>query len=376
MKVVFVSNFMNHHQLPVALEMQKKFDYNFIATEPIAQEQSKMGYEDMNKKFDFIIRSYESEQAAKLAQQKIDSADVVVFGSCPFKMVEKRIKENKLTFRYSERIFKQKTLIRKFHPIMWKKYFGKCTKFRNKNYYLLCASAYAAKDYAWFGAFKEKAFKWGYFPEVENVDTTELFNLKKQNKKLKIVWCNRFVKYKHPEMAVEAAKFLKNQNFNFEIEMIGTGPLKEKIEKLIDKSNLKSEIKIIGSIPSSEVKNHLKVADICLLTADKGEGWGAVVNESLNYCCAVLCNKMTGSVPYLVEDGKNGFVYKTKKQFFAKLKTLAENSEMRYNFGKAGFETMKQTWNAKTAVQNFEKLLKGLKKGQLNVVEFGPCSKA
>ena len=45
MKVVFISNFINHHQLPFSKEMIKLIGdgYRFIATEPIAQERLDLG---------------------------------------------------------------------------------------------------------------------------------------------------------------------------------------------------------------------------------------------------------------------------------------------------------------------------------------------
>ena len=71
-----------------------------------------------------------------------------------------RIEDNKLTYRYSERLFKNHKLLRMFYPKYVKKIKSECTKYKDKNYYLLCASAYAERDYNWFGAFKNKCFKY------------------------------------------------------------------------------------------------------------------------------------------------------------------------------------------------------------------------
>ena len=63
MKVVFISNFINHHQLPFSKEMIKLIGdgYRFIATEPIAQERLDLGYEDMNRKYSFVVCTYDGE---------------------------------------------------------------------------------------------------------------------------------------------------------------------------------------------------------------------------------------------------------------------------------------------------------------------------
>lgn len=374
-KVVFASNFMNHHQLPVALEMNKIYDYTFIATEPIAQEQVKMKYEDMNKKYDFIVCSYENEENYQKALEIINNADVVIFGSCPFEMVESRIKDNKLTFRYSERIFKEKTLIRKFHPKMWKKYYSNCAKYKDKNYHLLCASAYAAKDYAWFGAFKNKTYKWGYFPPIEELDVDEVFKERENNSKLKLAWCNRLIRYKHPELAIYAAKYLKEKGIDCEVNMMGVGYLKEKLEAMVKKYNLEEQVNILGSMPTTEVRKILKQSDIALLTADKGEGWGAVVNEAMNSCCAVLCNKFTGSVPFLVEDGESGMMYKNNKEFFEKLEILAKDKELREKLGRNAYINLSENWSPDKAVENFDIMINSIQNNKEIEIQSGPCSR-
>ena len=84
MKVTFVANFMNHHQLPFGNEMQKLTDdeFTFVAFEPLPLEQNRLGYEDMNA-LPFIIRTYEGESEYKRALEKILNDDMVIFGSCP-----------------------------------------------------------------------------------------------------------------------------------------------------------------------------------------------------------------------------------------------------------------------------------------------------
>lgn len=376
MNVVFVSNFMNHHQLPVALEMSELYNYKFIATQPIANEQLNMGYEDMNKKYDFILRSYDGSSAIEDIKQVILDADVVIFGSCDFTLVEERIKQNKLTFRYSERLFKNWTPIRKALSFIIPKYFKQCTKYRNKDYYLLCASAYAAKDYQWYGAFKNKAFKWGYFTENKIIDADEIITDKENNSKLNLLWCNRLVKYKHPEMAIFAAKYLRDNNIDFVLNIVGTGPLKSKIEGMVKRYNLEGKVNVIGSVPSSKIRDIMLKTNVSLLTADKGEGWGAVVNESMNACCAVLCNKNIGSVPFLVQDGESGLIYKTKKEFLTKLKEICLNKQLRLKISKNAYLSTVYKWSASNAVKNFDILIKCLKSNQKIEIKEGPCSKA
>ena len=108
MKITFFSNFFNHHQQEISEEFIKQgVEYVFVATEPIPEERTKLGYEDMNKKYPFILTTYDSEENYQKALKLAVESDVVIFGSAPEIFIKERIKHNKTTFRYSERIFKK-----------------------------------------------------------------------------------------------------------------------------------------------------------------------------------------------------------------------------------------------------------------------------
>ena len=50
-----------------------------------------------------------------------------------------------------------------------------------KNVYLLCSSAYAASDYNHLFCYKNRCFKWGYFPQTPKYDEKKrLFYQKKE----------------------------------------------------------------------------------------------------------------------------------------------------------------------------------------------------
>lgn len=85
MKITFFSNFLNHHQLPFCLEMNKKanVEFRFVATEAIPEERLKLGYENMNSSYDFVIRAYESEEEYQRALALAYESDVVIIGSAP-----------------------------------------------------------------------------------------------------------------------------------------------------------------------------------------------------------------------------------------------------------------------------------------------------
>lgn len=374
MKVTFYSNFFNHHQEPMALEfINQGCDYTFVATEEIPEERIKLGYEDMNKKYDFILRTYESEENRKKAMDLAKESDIVIIGSAPEYFIEERIKLNKITFRYSERIFKKgRWMPNNIKAIIYglKKY----KSIKNKKCYLLCASAYAAKDYLMLGAYKNKAYKWGYFPQFKEQNINELLK-KKENTKLKILWAGRFLDWKHPEYVIYLAKeLLKNNYKDFEVTMLGNGNLYDEIEKQINKNNLQEYIKLIGAVPSSEVRKYMEEANIYIFTSDKGEGWGAVLNEAMNSACAVVANSSIGAVPYLIQNNVNGLCYKNKKEFLKGVLKLVKSDELRKDISIKAYNQVADVWNYESAVKNLLELYNNIENNK-EIIESGPCSR-
>ena len=59
--------------------------------------------------------------------------------------------------------------------------------------------------------YKNKCFKWGYFPETKTYNVEDLLK-QKENEKIEIIWVGRFIKEKHPEYVVKLAQKLKEKN--------------------------------------------------------------------------------------------------------------------------------------------------------------------
>lgn len=378
MKITFFSNFMNHHQLPIAEAFLKQgVDFTFVATTPIEEERIKFGYEDMNKKYPFVLREYESTEAANKAMNLCRDSDVIILGSAPEKYIKERLKSNKITFRYSERYLKQ-GLWRMLDPRLFINMYKNNFIYRNKPFYLLASSAYAPWDFSVYGAFKNKCYKWGYFPKNFTYNIDDLLNQKKNNKRLTIMCCGRLLNWKHPEKAVYVAEQLKKDNIEFDLNYVGTGPLKEKLEKLVLDKKLENNVHILGATPASEVRKYMDESDIFLFTSDYNEGWGAVLNESMNSACAVVASHAIGSVPYLIKDGYNGLIYKNNsfKDLYKKVKKVALDISLRKELSINAYNTINETWNADKAVSNLLVLIDSLSKNKDVNFHDEPCEVA
>ncbi len=378
MKIAFFSNYLNHHQFPVCETLYNltKGQFRFIANMPIYAERLDLGYEDMNQK-EFVIRAYEdSFQQAKALKWCLES-DVMIFGSAPEKYAQMRIESGKPLFRYSERLFKN-GIIHAYTPKSIKNLYNKHGKHRNKPVFMLCASAYTAMDFHRAGVFEKKAFRWGYFPEVKLYEDIDgLITSKKKNT---ILWAGRMLDWKHPDDVIEVADRLKKDGYFFEVKMIGTGPMLETLENMIKERELSDYIQLTGAMSPDEVRRHMEESEIFLFTSDRNEGWGAVLNESMNSGCAVVASHIIGSVPFLIKNCENGFIYRDGHidSLYKKVRFLLDNPEKRSEIGKNAYLTLANQWNPQNAAERFVKLAESVLKGEEkpDVFEDGVCSKA
>ncbi len=373
MKIVFISNYYNHHQAPLSEEWSRlsNGDFYFISTTEVPLERQAMGYQKDNFP-EFVILAYQSEEMKKKSIRLIDEADVVIIGSAPDKYIQQRLKKKKLIFRCQERLYKTPWNGKSAWRIKLK-HFWKHK--RHKNLYLLCCSAYTAADYAKTKTFLKKAYKWGYFPEVKFYeDFKKIIELKHRSS---ILWVARLIEWKHPELPVRVAKKLKSEGYTFTLKLIGDGVLKQSIQQMIDNEGLSDCVQLLGNMPPDEVRKHMEESQIFLFTSDRNEGWGAVLNEAMNSGCAVVANKAIGSVPYLLEHNKNGFVYKTEEELYQLVKMLLDQPEKIEQFSYAAYRTMMQKWNAEVAAGRFVQLSNLLlrQEGE-ELFEDGPCSGA
>ena len=374
MKVVFLSNYYNHHQSSFSLAMDKLTNGNFyfIETAEMTSEHKNLGYNI--EKPNFVLQNYLNDEDNKKCQNIIDLADVVIWGSAPYNLLKTRLKAGKLTIAYSERLYKNKKL--DFLRFIKRTFFD--YRFRYKNFYLLCASAFTSADYAKTFNFINKAYKWGYFtPTKTYSDFNSLLENKKPNS---ILWVARLLALKHPEAAIEVVKMLKNNGYNVNLNLIGDGEQMENVKSLVSNYNLENEVTIHGALKTDEVRKYMEQSQIFLFTSDRCEGWGAVLNESMNSGCAVVASHAIGSVPFLLQNGKNGFIYKDGdiNDLFNKVKYLLDNEAERINMQKLAYETIINEWNAENAAKKLIELLTKLLNGENveTLFESGVCSKA
>ncbi|MBQ4259422.1 MAG: glycosyltransferase family 4 protein [Lachnospiraceae bacterium] len=373
MKVTFVSNYINHHQIPFCNAMKEHLGegFVFVQTQPMEQERVQMGWHEEIRPA-FVKCFYEEEE---LCQQLIDESDVVLFGGTDDESyIQNRLRQGKVIVRISERLYKTGQWKAVSPRGLIKKYKDH-TRYCNAQVYLLCAGGYVASDFHIVRAYPGKMFRWGYFPEMREHDADRLIADKGygEEKIPYLLWAGRMIDWKHPELALETAYHLKKQGLKFHMDVVGGGLLLTQMEQLREAYGLQEQVFFLGFKSPEEVRNLMEKANIHLFTSDRQEGWGAVANEAMNSGCALVADHMIGAAPYLVENGANGFLYESgnKQMLFALTEWLVKQKDLREETGRKAYETIAGTWNAKVAAERLLTVLEGISDGPTAVLATG-----
>lgn len=372
MTVTFFSSVLNHHQMSFcnAMRLQPDVEFTFVQMIELTEERKAQGFSAINETF-VINAKKEPEKAYKLCME----SDVVIAGVIDQRWVNERVAKGKLTFAFKERFCKARfSLLR---PGFWKNGYLNYFRYRNKNLYLLCASAYTAKDTRLVYPRPEKKYKWGYFPQTNHrMDQAAHLNAKEPGT---ILWVGRFLQLKHPESCVAVAKALKNAGFSFRLDIIGLGPMEAELMDLVREENLEDCVCFLGQMPPEQVRQKMGKHEIFLFTSDRNEGWGAVLNEAMSEGCVCVASKQAGSTGFLIRDGENGFSYDYNDigALTKSVKVLLSDGEKLRHIQQEAMRTIEEVWNARVAAERLAAFCRAhLNNDEIPVCSSGPMSKA
>ena len=377
MTIAYFSNYFNHHQRPIADAMNAipGVKYIFVCTTSIPEFRKKLGYQEMTA--DYVLDVTSSEENRKIAAELAITADVAIFGGGKaVDYISERLKQKKLTFNTSERRLKR-GFINALSPNFIKHLLIYYRYGRKAPYYMLSCSAYTANDYNLFNAFVNRCYKWAYFTKVKEIDIDGILISKRQNI-CKIMWCSRFIDWKHPELCFALAKKLKSDGLNFVINMYGNGPLLDFYSQLIKKESLDDYIHILGNKKNDDILSAMREHNIFLFTSDQNEGWGAVANEAMSNGCTIVGSDKIGAIPFLVNDGINGriFISKDINSLYDIVKELILDRKKCEDYAYSAYYTMKNDWAPEVAAKSLISLINKLQTGEDTPFVNGPCSKA
>lgn len=354
MIVAFASNYLNHHQLPLALAFYNRPDitYYFLAFEPMSQSRIQMGYEDMNDEYPFVIKAYESTEQKQKALQIIQMADIFI-SSISDEHIRLRLNAGKRVYRFSERFYKTygKKTLRTSSIHFFLSAIKHVLPFSKKDVVYLAASAYLTNDLQRFVRAKNTVLRWGYFPNHQIISQQEIIAAKNKGGKIKCLWVGRLIRWKHPEIALESFINVAKNNENLELTIVGEGPMECELKNIVKRDGLSEKVTFKKFMNFEKVRKEMLGSHIFLFTSDESEGWGAVLNEAMDSGCACIASLSAGSTPFLIKNGVNGYAYAwdDRQTLIRHLTLLINNYDLRTEMGVWARETIEKEWNAENA---------------------------
>ena len=355
MKLSIFLNVLSTHQEGLCNAFYNLLGENFKAVlfGKLPQYRIDAGFEDLSQKYPYcVVLSEEPEERTKMLKEIVDNSDVGIVGGVTDSIFDMFINQNKRCFLFSERFYKKGTW-RRIVPSILK---SVKKRFRNNpNFEVLCASAYLPYDLKISG-YKGRCLQWGYFPQIADAEYS-----KRTNSQVKIMWAARFIDWKHPETVINCAKALKKKGVNFEISMIGAGKLSKKYAREAKDIISEGVLKCLEPVPPQQIHKMMQQADIFVATSDYNEGWGVVINESMANGCAVVASRAMGAVPFMINNGYNGYSYKWNnlRDFNDKVETLVLNSELREKVGKNAYKFVQENYSPEVAADRFCRYING-----------------
>ena len=166
------------------------------------------------------------------------------------------------------------------------------------------------------------------FPELKDkikvaysvVDDNEIKQLSAKGEKLvknknvcNIVTVSRLSYEKGIHIAVEACKLVKDRGYNVKWYIIGDGPERKELEKMVNEYNLNGIVIFLG-----EMKNPYGFMGTCDIYVQPSlmEGYGLTINEAKILNSVIVCSNIPAAQEQ-IENGKNGFLVDVSADKFA-----------------------------------------------------------
>ena len=127
-----------------------------------------------------------------------------------------------------------------------------------------------------------------------------------------VAFMGRLVTTKGIRLLLEACKILKQEKRSFELLIIGDGPERASLERLVREWGLTSRVQFLGRVSQSQIPRVLEKAAFVVVPSLGGEVFGMVVAENMLYGIPVLASDLGSFVEVL---GDAGLTFKTGDPF-------------------------------------------------------------
>lgn len=161
---------------------------------------------------------------------------------------------------------------------------------------------------------------------------------------------------------LEACKILAEEGHSFQCTIVGDGPQRTLLERLVHESNLGGSVRLVGRVFQEHLIDYLQKADIfvlpCIVAAD-GDRDGIPVSLMEAMAMEIPCvSTFVSGIPELIVNGESGLLVEEKNPsaLAEALKRLLTDEELRRQLGRKGRERIVLEFDVKKSARELKKL--------------------
>lgn len=183
---------------------------------------------------------------------------------------------------------------------------------------------------------------------------------RKKGDKIRFLIASSFVGKKGIDIAIKALSKFKN-DYNFSLDIIGDGPLKEQIIKLIEDCGMKEFITLHGYQPYSYLINLAYLCDVFLQASrtmedNRKEGTPMAIVDTMATGMAVISTRHS-DIPEILQDGLLGYLAEENsiESLEGCIQKIFDAPEKIESFSVNGRQWVEKEFNAKIQAEKLER---------------------
>jgi glycosyltransferase involved in cell wall biosynthesis len=162
---------------------------------------------------------------------------------------------------------------------------------------------------------------------------------------------------------IQVCAALRAQGHDFSCRIVGEGPARPLLERLIQQHELAGTTELTGALPLDQVYEELRAADVFVFLGEIGprgqrDGFPTAILEAMAAGLPVLATSLSG-IPEMVVDGVTGILVRERDAESATqaLAGLLQSAELRLQMGLAGRARVRERFDVERSADHLAALL-------------------
>jgi len=193
----------------------------------------------------------------------------------------------------------------------------------------------------------------------------------------RFVWVGRLCEEKGVPVLLEASERLRDEGLDFELVLVGDGPLRGALAAETERRGLADRVAITGWMNGDQVRDQIAASHAMVLPSF-AEGLPAVIMEALALGRPAISTYIAG-IPELIEPGRNGWLVpagSAEALAGAMREAIAAPLERLEAMGRAGRAAVLRLHDTVAEVEKLESLIRASVEGRSGITASEACRRA